>query len=406
MRVLTALLLVCMSFGFWACDDDDDTSDSRREITVGAILSLSGSLSDFGTSGEAAIELALADVNQRSDLDVRFKSIRIEDSRTNPDSALAIIKRMHDQGIRVVIGPQSSAEVEAVRTYADANDMIVISPSSVSRTLSIADDNVFRFAPDDSFQAEAMAKLMTEDGRNKIITVSRRDVWGNDLLDLFETKIEPLGGELFASLKYDPAATDFSSTLGQVATAVEQLVNTVGSDKIGVYLLTFGEGATILEQAAANSALADVNWYGASAVAQSFSLLDNSTAVGFAESTGYPCPVYGLDADAKTNWEPFRARLKAQTQRDADIYALNAYDIVQVIAETFDETGNNDAAEFKSALVNVAAAYDGVTGPVVLNAAGDRQPKSLDFWAIQDVDGEATWVRVAEYNALNGELSR
>ena len=84
-------------------------------------------------------------------------------------------------GIRIVLGPDSSAEVEAVKAYADENGILLISPSSTAISLAIPGDNVFRFVPDDTQQAETIATLMWEDGIRAVIPIWRGDTWGDDL---------------------------------------------------------------------------------------------------------------------------------------------------------------------------------------------------------------------------------
>lgn len=91
-------------------------------------------------------------------------------------------------GIRIVIGPDSSAEVEAVKAYADENDILVISPSSTAISLAIPADNVFRFVPDDTHQAEAIARLMWEDRVRAVIPIWRGDTWGDDLANATKGK--------------------------------------------------------------------------------------------------------------------------------------------------------------------------------------------------------------------------
>ena len=69
----------------------------------------------------------------------------------------------------------SSAEVSEVKSYADANGLLVISQSSTSPTLSIPGDSLFRFCPDDTMQGEAIARVMREHGMRWIVPIRRDD---------------------------------------------------------------------------------------------------------------------------------------------------------------------------------------------------------------------------------------
>jgi branched-chain amino acid transport system substrate-binding protein len=49
----------------------------------------------------------------------------IEDTKTDPDVALEKLMDLASKGIRIVIGPSTSAAVAAVKEYADKNDMLI-----------------------------------------------------------------------------------------------------------------------------------------------------------------------------------------------------------------------------------------------------------------------------------------
>ena len=62
-----------------------------------------------------------------------------------------------------------------MKTYADENDMLVVSCCSTSPRLSIAGDSVYRFVPDDENQGAAVAKLLVSDGIRGLVTTWRGD---------------------------------------------------------------------------------------------------------------------------------------------------------------------------------------------------------------------------------------
>jgi branched-chain amino acid transport system substrate-binding protein len=48
--------------------------------------------------------------------------------------------------------------------------------------------------------------------------------------------------------------------------------------------------------------------------------------------------------------------------------------------------------------------YWGVTGPLALDAAGDRRVADFDFWTVADTGTRIDWVRTASY--VSGRLVR
>src|SRR5688572_25464804 len=107
-RAFAAAFLLFAATSLTACDDP---IGSEEEITLGGIFSLTGNWSTLGVTSEAAMELAIQDVNAYVGGDgPRFRA-QIEDTRLEPAEALERVEALHDAGVRVVIGPQSSAEV-------------------------------------------------------------------------------------------------------------------------------------------------------------------------------------------------------------------------------------------------------------------------------------------------------
>lgn len=381
------------------------------ELPVGAAFALTGSGSSFGRKGEAALALAEATLAEDFAEILRVPPIEVRDTETSPERALEIVQALHEEGVRIVIGPQTSANTAAVKDFADANGMILISPSSVARALAIPDDNVFRMTPDDALQAEAMSRMLVEDGLSTVFVVHRDDLWGEDLAGLVAELLAPQGSIALDVRGYDSTAPDPDALLAGLAEDVAAAVAEEGAEAVGVYLLSFGEGADVLAAAGAHEGLDAVRWYGSSAVAQSSTYLQDPAVIAFAETVGYPSPVFGLDPDTRARWEPVREELLAATGEEADIYALATYDalalVFQAVLDLQTRGGAEDLAEgLRAQIPATAAGMVGVTGPLTMNEAGDRAGGTMDFWAIQTGEEGAAWRRVAVYDAEAGTLTR
>jgi branched-chain amino acid transport system substrate-binding protein len=99
----------------------------------------------------------------------------IEDTQTNPAISLEELKNLAAKGVRIVIGPATSADVQEVEDYADKNGILIISPSSTARSLAVQGDNVFRFVPDDTHQAQAVSRHIWQDGVRVVVPIGR--IW-------------------------------------------------------------------------------------------------------------------------------------------------------------------------------------------------------------------------------------
>ena len=379
------------------------------KIRIGVLLSLTGSGYSTGEATQVSIELARQDIQAYlSSVGIqKIVELAVADTKTDTTEACSQLKIFYDKGIRLVLGPYSSAELQAVKKYADSHGMVIVSPSSTAVSLAIPNDNIFRFVSSDVIQGEAMNKMLTDDKIKVIIPVIRDDMWGNGLLNVLQGDFTASGGSVQPAVKYSPGTTDFTALLSLLDAGVAGELNHHNPNEVAVYMLSFSEGAAILGLAKNYPNLNNVYWYGGSAFAENTALQANTGAALFAYTHGLPCPVYGLDDGAKYKWQPLTERITAQLGRQPEVYALTAYDALWVCVLTYAQTGHTPAtALLKSALVNVAENFYGVTGETRLDDNGDRAVGNYDFWAVKHDTTGYNWKRVAKYNSQSGTLVR
>ena len=435
LQVVVAAILIggILSYGFMTSIATKSTKyivpaeGGGNTILIGALLPLTGTLSSFGESAEASLQLAVEDVNNqfaKAGSSSRVGLV-IEDTRTDPNVAREKLMDLASKGIRIVIGPSTSAEVAAVKEYADENGILIVSSSSTAPSLAIPNDNVFRFIPDDSHQAEALAKQMWDEGTRVVIPIWRTDVFGNNLQSLLKEKFEKLGGKVVDGIGYDPPIGNFAASLHRINFIVwEQELRSLtsklhdaakqyGADKVGVYIVAFDEIVPILIQAKKHQELQSVNWYGSDGSAQHIGLLKNVEAAEFAVKTNFLNPIYG--AGGSDSFKKLEARIVEEIGSVPRSYAEVTYDVFWVAALTLKDVSGvpQDEIGFSSSSSSSpppslreafnANSYVGVTGRTALNDAGDRKYGLYDFWAVRPVyhdvnnKGSFEWTNVAAY---------
>src|SRR5437868_6758733 len=158
---------------------------SHREFKIGVLVSLTGAWNSLGQNTVAALQLAADHLAAEArDQHGGYKfHLFVRDTQLDPAEALAAIQDLDKRGVKIVIGPQSSAEVAMIKSYADAHDILVISQGSTASSLAIPGDNIFRFCPNDMREAEAIVALMRHDGIRAIVPLWRNDAGNNGLHD-------------------------------------------------------------------------------------------------------------------------------------------------------------------------------------------------------------------------------
>lgn len=403
-----ALALAALALGLaGTAGCEDSTGSDDREITLGGIFSLTGNWMSLGVTSKAAMELAVEDANRyAAGRGITFRA-DVRDTKLDPARALADVDSLRAAGAQIIIGPQSSAELAAIRSYVDANEIIIVSQSSTAGSLAIAGDRIFRFTAADSLEGVASAALMWGDGIRAVVPVWRADAGNQGLHTATRRAFTARGGTVSTGVEYASNATAFAATIATLGTQVRAALAGRPAGEVGVYLAGFDELADVFTAAAADPVLASVRWYGADGIAQSGALLTKPAAVAFAEQVGFPSALFGLDLTARTSWQPVATRIQQRAGSAPDAFALAVYDATWVAALAYLASPSEVAVDSLAArFVQAAGTYHGATGWTALNAAGDRQYADFDFWAVRPSGATHAWTRVAGYETRTGTLSR
>ena len=153
--IVCGLLLALVSFAA-----NIEAKQSKSQPTkIGVLVSLTGSWSTLGKNTVAALQIAANQIAAQTRGRQRFQLL-IRDTQLDPSEALDAIRDLNSRGVKIIIGPQSSAEVAMIKPFADANNILVISQGSTASSLAIPNDNIFRFCPNDIREADAIVALM------------------------------------------------------------------------------------------------------------------------------------------------------------------------------------------------------------------------------------------------------
>lgn len=375
------------------------TGSTEETITVGGLFSLTGNWSTLGITSQEAMRLAVVDINdymEQSHSRYRF-SYSVHDTKLETDLALSGMQDFSGKNIRYVIGPQSSAEVEAIMGYANSHNMLVVSQSSTAGSLA-ADDAVFRFCPGDAAEGKAMAQTIFASGRRHLVTLARNDAGNKGLQDVVGTTFTELGGTVDAVPPYATGTTNFSTLLANLKVQIQQHAAAVGADKTGVYLAAFDDAKDLFGQASSDPVFASVHWYGGDGMTLSNAVVSDPASATFGAASQLFAPSFGLPQEAHPNLSEISEVIKNKTGLEPDAYALAVYDAMWVIARTAASftTTNTEFSVIKQEFQSRANQYDGITGPINLNAAGDRTTGSFDYWGITNEGGNYKWVRVGK----------
>ena len=376
-----------------------------RKITVGALLSLTGEWASLGQASKAALEIAVQRLNEEfveSGLPTRVELV-VEDTRLDPVLAeQQFLKLTQRSRLSLVVGPQSSAEVNAVKPWADRLGVLVVSQGSTASSLAFDNDSIFRFSPTDVKEGGAMAALMAENGVTTMVPMWRADVGNEGLHHSTKAAFEALGGTVTSGIRYPETQTSFSSEVSALAEQVRVAKLAPGA-KVAVYLASFDEGISILERASHQPDLNDVLWFSGDGLTRSETLLANPAAAAFAASVRFTAPTVGLDPAAADIHEPLSELIELRIGFAPDAFALAAYDAAMVgVLARHQVPAQRSFESLKSVFMRAANRYWGATGAASLDTAGDRRVGNYDFFTVTGGPGAFAWTRTGSY--INGQV--
>jgi len=311
-------------------------------------------------------------------LDVSFEFV-IMDANGQANTHLELVQKLRNENARIFIGSGWSSQGCATLSYANANKMLMISPSSTSPTLAIANDRFFRMCPADTAMPPALADAIWSYGIREVIVIQRGDSWGDGIINQFTPLFTANGGTVSEVVRYPAETTDFCPALMEARTLGEEAIARMGGDasKVGVLLLAFDEAAQILKQVSQCEILYNLVWFGADSTAQSTDILRDSPL------EANHLKLFSLlpqNPSNSTKYTALKARYEEATNEGFTVYRAYLYDAAWVLAKSILETGSDNATRVAEALPSICESHYGATGWCRLNEYGDRAPPPFGIW--------------------------
>lgn len=186
-------------------------------LRLGSILSITGDLSDFGPPLEAAIELAISEINAGGGafgLDVELSK---GDSGTNADTGQSEATRLIEiEGVHAIIGALSSGVTQPIaENVAAPAGVVMISPASTAPAITTADDDglLFRTPITDVAQGQVLSDLAIDLGYTTVCTMFVNTAYGQGLSEVFTENFEAAGGSVPEQVAIEQEQTSYVTEL-------------------------------------------------------------------------------------------------------------------------------------------------------------------------------------------------
>ncbi|MEU4224436.1 ABC transporter substrate-binding protein [Nonomuraea sp. NPDC026600] len=372
-------------------------------LTIGTLLPQTGSLAFLGPPDFAGVDLAVKEINDAGGvLGKPVKKIDTDSGDTTTNIASQSVDKLLAQNVDAIIGAASSSVSESVIDKITGAGVVQFSPANTSDKFTTIKDNglYFRTAPPDKLQGRVLGDLVVADGNDTVGILAMQDSYGSGLADQVTKTVEEAGASVVARVDYDPKAAEFSADVAKIKAANPKAVVLIG----------FEEGAKVIAELVKQGLTSDkVKWYMVDGN------MSNSNYLRMPKGTlkGVKGTIPGAAAP-----DDFVKRLLAIDPKLTNFtYAAESYDAAILIALAAEAAKNDsgraiaaklpDVSEggekcksFKTCVALLKAGknidYDGVSGPVEFNAAGDPSVATIGIYQYGD-DNKYNASKALEY---------
>lgn len=211
-----------------AADDDgaDDSTDNDAEpFKLGAVIPLSGAFEVFGNVALSGIEYTVAELNEAGGILGRQIEIEVYDNRSTPEGAVEGAREVIlNGGVEAIVGPQSSAEREAMIPIITELETPLLYYSVYEG--GNCDEFMWVFGGDIDVWLKGYVEWLVEEYGPRFYVVGWDYVVNTEIASVFEEWLPELGGELVGADFIPFTATDYSATIrGVIDADVDVLYN-------------------------------------------------------------------------------------------------------------------------------------------------------------------------------------
>jgi branched-chain amino acid transport system substrate-binding protein len=398
--VAAALVLSAAACG---SKGDSATVAAPGVLTIGASLSLTGSLAREGTLTQEGYDVCQQVINAKGGLTVAGQKLTLklsyQDDTSQPDTAAQLVDRFNDKGTKLILGPYGSATTAAAAVVIERNGQVMADSSG-------ADDAIFAkgyrrtfavLAPATSYAASMLQAIydLATPRPATVAFVSADDGFSKTVTKGGIAKAQSLGFTVVGEEYVPNGTSDVSSALTKIKAKNPDVI-------IGSVHLT--EGVAIIKQSK------ELGVRPAGGFAETvapptpdFASTLGDAANGVLGSTQWTARTVGSDKWFGTAGDYDRT-FTAKYKRHPEYHGAEATAACLALALAVEKAGSVDPDKVRDAL----ASLDEKTffGPLKFNPAGENVTKSMgviqvqagkpvSVWPKDAADGPLTWPAAA-----------
>lgn len=331
---------------------------SDNKTTMAVLVPLTGGSADQGEWIKRGFDLALNELNQRSDKPKL--SLVFEDTKGDPKTAVSIYNQLKSQFNISVIFTWGSGVGIALTPIVNKDKVIQVGIATASDGYSTLDDYTFRVFPSANQEGIFMASaILNQLHTSSVMTLNVNNDYGNSSVAAFRTSFEKLGGAIIDAETYDVSTTDFHTLLAKVKALSPGVVYISAYPNDGALLLRQAKDLGLKTQFIASTAiLGGKNFFNVAGDSSEGLIVSNSAQVLSASSSS------AVRHFAEGYNNAYKEEVGPQ-----QLYSARPYDALNIISQAIDVCGYATDC-IQKFLFNINN-YDGASGRITFDRNGD-----------------------------------
>jgi branched-chain amino acid transport system substrate-binding protein len=164
------ILVVCLiAFIFTA--GENFCSGKKQPIRLGFAGGLTGTLSDLGIAGRNGVILAVEEANENGGINGRQVVLITKDDKNDPEVVQRVDRELIDVGVVAIIGHMLSTMTMAAVPLANAEKIVLISPTASTDDLTGIDDYFLRTRLSTRSETDHICEYLTDNIGSKRVVV-------------------------------------------------------------------------------------------------------------------------------------------------------------------------------------------------------------------------------------------
>jgi branched-chain amino acid transport system substrate-binding protein len=387
-----------------APEDNGGRTEGNGTLELGAILPQSGNLDFLGPPMIEGGNMAIADINEAGGVLGKDVTFVVKDDGGAGDDDLAATSTdelINNEKVDAILGAAASGTTKSVIDRIVSSGTAQCSPSNTGSDLTGWEDEglYFRTAPPDNLQAQALAKVVSDDGHANVAIIAQNTDYGTGFVEFLDPALTDNGATIVENITYEADGTSFDSEVETV----------VGSEPDAVVLVGYPEdgGKVIAEMIKQGAGPSDVPLYVTDGLQSNelYELVDEAdpaSTAGIRGTAASAAPEDGASffPDAFAEFAP---------DVESPIYSAQAYDCVILFALAAEKSQSDAPFDIAKEMINVSNGegddaekcstyadclallkedkdidYDGASGALDFSEFGEPSAGSYDVYTFID----------------------